>query len=226
MNKSVEISKIDTFSDLNKFNALLRPFEYRSFRRALRGFIDTYGPSENPEVDAFSYSEVDTADTPSVIKEMRERDGFVCKPVTGFARGCEMLGDVLSAHYNTSVTVSINAYVPKDRGIKNGEDIAYVMQISVPASPELSVEVMARYEKCQFPDYIYNEIIPSILDRSINEPCYLLSSKAFERSARLSYYSVEYVIGMIIEEAHARGWYRVDRYGHQLLFVARLQLGS
>lgn len=224
MSKSVAKEKIDVFSDLNKFNALLRPFEYRSFNSALRAFIDTYGPSEHPEIDAFYYSDVDKSDAESYLKDIRERDGFACKPAIGFNRGCEMLGNVLSAHYNTPVTVSLNIYAPKDRVIRNGEDIAYVMVIKVPAVPHLDEEIVARYEKNYFPSYIYDELIPSILDRSINEPCYLLSSKAFEKGARLCNYSADYVFSMIIEEAHARGWYRVDRHGHQLLFVANLKL--
>lgn len=224
MSKKVEISKIDVFSDLNKFNGLLRPFEYRSFNSALRGFIDAYGPSEHPEIDAFYYSEVDKSDTQSYLKELREREGYDCKPAHGFNRGLDMLGTVLSDRYGATTTVSLNVYMPKGGDIRNGEDIAYVMQISVPTL-HLREVIVARYEKNHFPSYIYDELIPSILDRSINEPCYLLSSKAFEKGARLNNYSADYVFGKIIEEAHARGWYRVDRHGHQLLFVAKLKIG-
>lgn len=220
----IEKNKVDVFSDLNKFNGLLKPFDYRSFTAGLRGFIDAYAPLLRPDLDAYGYESIDFYSVDDVFERHSKSDEYIFTPVPEFGRGVEMLGDCLSAQYGCPVTVSLSAFIPSERIIKPGQTVIYVMDIKVPEKPELDARAMALYCKSDFPAYILDELIPSIYDRSINEPTYLLSSKVFEKHAMPHRYSTEYVASRIIDEALARGWYRVDRHGKQLLFVARLKL--
>lgn len=212
------------FDDLQKFNALSKAFEYRSFPLALRNFIDAYIPMLRPDLDAHCYEGVDFQSTEQIISDRRDSDEYKCVPVVELNRGTEMLSKVLGCVYQCATTVSISAYVPKDDILTHDNDIVYVLQVSVPTRPELDSKAVAIYKKVDFPRYFFDDVIPSILDRSINDPAFLLTSKAFDKHAPLSRYSVDHIVSQIVDEAMARGWYRVDRFGKQLLFIARLKL--
>lgn len=211
------------FSDLNRFNSILRPFEHGSYKLGLRKFLETYMPICTPDVDANYFYQQHFEEAGEIIKDRVADVRYHNVTIPEMDKGMEFLGDVMSARFNVPTTVSISLSRPVAE-IVEGDVLIYTLNISVPSKPEYSTKTYAMVEKRELNLGALLEVLPDIRDRSINDPAYLLMSKQIERLSGNGDFSMDYVVRRLIEEGLARGWYRVDRNGNQLLFIAKLKL--
>lgn len=218
---------VNVFSDLNKFNSLLRPFEYQRFAMGLRGFVDTYGPKLLPWLNAHAYCAVNEDEIEGYLDDRLKDANNRTFKLKEFEEGVKMLGDCLSAHYNDEVAVTMVAHTSEGAGdepIRPGGTVMFVMEAKFKNYPSNNFVKLACYEVRDYPQHLLDELVPSINDRSINDPSFLMPSKTVDRFTQTGRYSYEYAIDKVIRDALAKGWYRVDRHGHQLLFTANLRL--